>query len=92
MHFNTCIAFLMDYVNTLYAYEDRESPAFGYALYYLMKMLAPFAPHLAEELWRRAGHDDSVFRETWEEYAIRVRRPLALRPGRTPSTASPPGS
>jgi leucyl-tRNA synthetase len=68
LHFNTCIAFVMDFVNTLYAYEDRESPAFGYALYHLMKMLAPFAPHFAEELWRRAGHDDSVFRENWEEY------------------------
>ena len=33
-----------------------------------MKMLAPFAPHMAEELWHRAGYDDSVFRGDWEEY------------------------
>jgi leucyl-tRNA synthetase len=68
LHFNTCVAFLMDFVNRLYAFEDREAPAFGYALHQLIKMLAPFAPHMAEELWRRAGHRDSVFREKWEEY------------------------
>ncbi len=68
LHFNTCVAFLMDFVNRLYAFEEREAPAFGYALYQLIKMLAPFAPHMAEELWRRAGHGDSVFREKWEEY------------------------
>jgi len=68
LHFNTCIAFLMDFVNALYAYDDKKSPAFGYALYHLIKTLAPFAPHMAEELWRRVGHDDSVFRDKWEEY------------------------
>jgi len=67
LHFNTCLAFLMDFVNRLYAWEEAEAPAFGYALYHLIKMLAPFAPHMAEELWRRAGRDDSVFRAPWEE-------------------------
>ena len=28
-------------------------------------LLAPFAPHLAEELWERLGHTDSVFHEAW---------------------------
>ena len=68
LHFNTCIAFLMDFVNRLYAFEDRGSPAFGYALHHLVKMLAPFAPHTAEELWHRAGHEGSIFREAWETY------------------------
>jgi leucyl-tRNA synthetase len=68
LHFNTCIAFLMDFVNTLYAHEDKKSPAFGYAVYHLIKMLAPFAPHMAEELWARTGRDASIFREKWEDY------------------------
>jgi leucyl-tRNA synthetase len=72
LHFNTCIAFLMDFVNTLYAHEDKESPAFGYAIYHLIKMLAPFAPHMAEELWTRAGREASIFRETWEDYDAEV--------------------
>ncbi|MGD8718772.1 MAG: leucine--tRNA ligase [Candidatus Zixiibacteriota bacterium] len=68
LHFNTCIAFLMDFVNQLYAFPDHKAPVFGYALYHLVKMLGPFAPHMAEELWRRSGRDDSIFREKWEDY------------------------
>jgi len=72
LHFNTCIAFLMDFLNRLYAFEDRNLPTFGYALHYFIKMLAPFAPHMAEELWRRAGHTDSIFRAGWEEPDVEV--------------------
>jgi leucyl-tRNA synthetase len=68
LHFNTCIAFLMDFVNRLYAFADKDSAAFRHALYQLVKMLAPFAPHMAEELWHRGGHEDSVFEEGWEPY------------------------
>jgi len=68
LHFNTCIAFIRELVNELYSFEDKGAPAFGYALYHLIKMLAPFAPHLAEELWHRAGHETSVLSEPWEEY------------------------
>ena len=31
-------------------------------------LLAPFAPHIAEELWEQFGHTDSVFSQTWPEY------------------------
>jgi leucyl-tRNA synthetase len=31
----------------------------------LVRLLAPFAPHLAEELWEQLGHRDSVFRASW---------------------------
>ena len=33
----------------------------------LVLLLAPFAPHLAEELWEQLGHRDSVFRASWPE-------------------------
>jgi leucyl-tRNA synthetase len=33
----------------------------------LVRLLAPFAPHLGEELWERLGHDESVFRAGWPE-------------------------
>jgi leucyl-tRNA synthetase len=32
-----------------------------------LKLLSPFAPHLAEELWRRLGHQDSVALAAWPE-------------------------
>ena len=31
-------------------------------------LLAPFAPHIAEELWEAMGHEDSVFAQTWPTY------------------------
>lgn len=68
LHFNTCIAFIMEFVNELYSFEDKNDPAFGYALYHLVKMLAPFTPHLAEGLWHRAGYETSVLTEAWEDY------------------------
>jgi len=68
LNYNTCVAFLMDYVNKLYAYEPKTDPAFGYCLHMLVKMLAPFAPHMAEELWARAGYKRSIFLEEWDEY------------------------
>ena len=31
-------------------------------------LMAPFAPHISEELWSQLGHEDSVFHETWPTY------------------------
>ena len=33
-----------------------------------LKLLAPFAPHLAEELWERLGHKTSIFKESWPKF------------------------
>ena len=34
----------------------------------LITLLSPFAPHIAEELWNRLGHQESIFKEKWPEY------------------------
>jgi len=34
----------------------------------LITILSPFAPHLAEELWEKLGHSESIFKENWLEY------------------------
>ena len=39
--------------------------AFAEGVIALLTMLAPFAPHMAEELWEMLGRGDSVFREAW---------------------------
>jgi len=77
-NFNTAIAAAMETVNDLYRYletvpEEARSPAAAReALEKLVLCLAPFAPHVTEELWRELGHDRSVHEETWpswnEEY------------------------
>jgi len=61
LHFNTAIAQLMVYVNALTPLERRPRAA----IEPLVLVLAPFAPHLCEELWRRMGHAQSLAYEPW---------------------------
>ena len=61
-HFNATIAKLDEYVNALTALGRAApgSPAVQYAVHALPTIVAPFAPHVAEELWERLGHAESV--------------------------------
>lgn len=71
LRFNTAVAALMELLNTLYDYrkENPVSPVYRTAIRYYLQMLAPFAPHLAEELWHWFdwGQDQSVFAARWPE-------------------------
>jgi leucyl-tRNA synthetase len=66
--FNTAIAKLMEFVN--FANNNKESFIHhsSFVIRHLLIMLAPFAPHLAEELWHRAGNKESIHRESWPEH------------------------
>lgn len=68
-HFNTAISAMMEWVNDLYQ-ELVERPRANFEAYLetLVRVLAPFAPHLGEELWRRLGHAESVFDVPWPSY------------------------
>jgi len=67
--FNTAIAAQMELLNNLYAFPDKRSPVFGFCLGRLIYLLAPFAPHLAEELWHRVRPGaDSIFATTFPDY------------------------
>lgn len=61
LRLNTAVSALMILVNELSAAGSVERSAWESFL----KLLAPFAPHLAEELWHQLGHADSVHRSTW---------------------------
>jgi leucyl-tRNA synthetase len=64
MKFNTAIAAMMEFVNACYkAGRVNRDQAGRFVL-----LLAPFAPHLAEELWQRLGHDASLAHEPWPAY------------------------
>lgn len=71
-NFNTAVSAIMELVNGLYAamdaYDDNRSPAIDEAMDILVHVLAPFVPHLAEELWAALGHEASVHLETWPQY------------------------
>ena len=67
-HFNTAIARLMELTNAIV--KARESGLAGGEPYAdavdtLVLLLAPVAPHIAEELWARRGHDYSVHQAPW---------------------------
>jgi leucyl-tRNA synthetase len=60
----------MELMNELYQARDKGtagSPAWEEALDVYLRMLAPVAPHLAEELWARLGKPYSVHRQPWPE-------------------------
>jgi leucyl-tRNA synthetase len=64
--FNTMLAELHSYRNKLQQLRGKVSPAlWRTALERLVVLLAPAAPHLAEELWHRLGHARSVHLEAW---------------------------
>lgn len=66
LHYNTAIAALMEYLNAVRSGGRRAVRA---EVESLVVLLAPFAPHLAEELWERLGHDASVFQgSNWPVY------------------------
>lgn len=73
-NFNTAISTVMELVNGLYSYKDKvpadaqNLPVVKEALDTLMVLLAPFAPHITEELWQAAGHKKSVHREAWPSF------------------------
>jgi leucyl-tRNA synthetase len=68
MHFNTAISRLMELTNALVRARETGlagTDAYAEAADTLLLLLAPVAPHVAEELWERRGHDYSVHREAW---------------------------
>jgi leucyl-tRNA synthetase len=64
LKYNTGIAAMMETLNLL----EKEAPLPAEALGRFVRILAPFAPHLAEEIWHRIGGGGSIFRAPWPEY------------------------
>jgi len=68
LQYNTAIAAMMEYVNEL-----REQGAGSRELITpLVIMLAPYAPHIAEELWSVLGNGSSIFEARWPAYDERL--------------------
>ena len=64
---NTVISGFMEYNNKLIDISKKGGVDKKTLETYVL-LLAPFAPHIAEELWSELGHDTSVFAERWPEY------------------------
>src|SRR5690606_38794813 len=64
LHFNTAISQLMVFINEGYKVEKiRQEYVEGF-----VKLLAPICPHIAEELWEKLGHTESITYAKWPEY------------------------
>ena len=64
---NTVVSGFMEYNNKLIELSKKGGVDKTTLETYTI-LLAPFAPHIAEELWEQFGHTDSVFDQTWPEY------------------------
>jgi leucyl-tRNA synthetase len=63
--FNTAISELMKLSNALTDAKISESPVYAEGIKTLILLAAPFAPHMAEELWQQAGQTGSVHQQPW---------------------------
>ncbi len=72
-NFNTAVSAIMELVNGLYRYKeapesDRNAAVLREAVESLLILLAPFAPHMTEELWHCIGHQDTIHQQSWLVY------------------------
>jgi len=69
-NFNTAISTVMEMVNEMYRYKEGEvnEGLFAEAIRCLIIMLAPFVPHVTEEMWDHLGYEGSVHDQQWPEY------------------------
>ena len=65
---NTVISGFMEYNNKLMEIAKKEGGVDVETLSTLAVLLAPFAPHMAEELWQQLGHEGTVFNAGWPTY------------------------
>jgi len=79
--FNTAVAALMELINELYAYRPVEGDAaqggadpavLSEALEGLVLLMAPFTPHVADELWERMGREGTTYEATWPGFDAAV--------------------
>jgi leucyl-tRNA synthetase len=84
LHLNTCISSLMELTNEIYTFDlaveksggvsDTDVSVAREAFNALIPMLAPFAPHISEELWESFGHSESLSRSQWPEFNAELAR------------------
>lgn len=63
--FNTAVSEMMKLSNALNDAKCKDSPIYAEGINTLIRLLAPFAPHIADELWHNTGNSESVHSQTW---------------------------
>ena len=65
---NTVISAFMEHNNALMDIAKKEGGIDKETIEVFAQLLAPFAPHIAEEVWERCGHDETIFHSEWPAY------------------------
>jgi len=68
LQLNTAIASMMELLNVMDELNPSESKIFSLCVEKLAQILAPFAPHLAEEIWSKLGYKESIFKSEWPAF------------------------
>ena len=74
-HFNTAISAVMELVNHVYSGVSKQKTTpytkavMKEVIHNMTLLLAPFVPHIAEEIWQILGNEGSVFTGRWPEYS-----------------------
>jgi len=76
LRYNTAIAALMEYFNAM---SDVKGQMSGVHTETLLVLLAPFAPHITEELWKNIGQKDSVHNQPWPTYSTKLAKEAKIR-------------
>jgi len=70
--FNTAVSSMMEAVNAYYKLKEAQpivkSAEWKFAIESLLQVLAPFAPHLTEELWAQIGYETTIHIDTWPKW------------------------
>ena len=70
--FNTAVSSMMEAVNAYFKLKETHgigrSEAWTFALESLLQVLAPFAPHITEELWSDLGHTTTIHKDNWPQW------------------------
>ncbi|HKP87684.1 MAG TPA: leucine--tRNA ligase [Blastocatellia bacterium] len=84
LHLNTCISSLMELTNEIYAFDQAvekngsatasDTQVAREAFEALIRMMTPFAPHVAEELWENFGHAEDLAVSPWPEFNAELTR------------------
>ncbi|MBP7760534.1 leucine--tRNA ligase [Candidatus Saccharibacteria bacterium] len=84
--YNTAIAAMMKCVNDLYLLKKdgfADHDTWQFTLESLVALVAPFAPHIADELWQQLGHENSAQRDNWpvwdDQYLVSDTMTLAVQ-------------
>ena len=70
LQFNTAISALMELARDYNSGKIQNSELNDYIILKAVQLIAPLAPHMAEEMWHRCGCKDSVFRSPWPDFDL----------------------